>query len=171
MTNPPDHGQGPGPQAPGPYGPPPGQHPGRVPDPRPPGPGPRMGTGPQQHIGQQPPTGAPPPSQEEWAPPQRTDKGVFGTLFDANFDHMITPKLVKLWYVLVLMLITLQCVLFLGIGLWIANWEDFWAWGLIMMLASPLVWLFELLLLRIFMEAVVVRFKQAEHLLAIKNKI
>jgi Domain of unknown function (DUF4282) len=166
MTNPPDHG----PRAPGPFGPPPGQHPGRVPDPRPPGPGPWTDPGPQ--TGGQPPAGASqPPAQGEWAPPPRTEKGVFGALFDANFDHLITPKLVKVWYVLGLLLITLQCLVFLGLGLWIATWDDFWAWGLILVVASPLVWLFELLLLRIFMEAVVVRFKQAEHLRMIKDKI
>jgi hypothetical protein len=60
---------------------------------------------------------------------------------------------------------------FLAFGIWISTWDDFWAWGIIMVVASPLVWLFELLMVRIFMEAVVVRFKTAEHLRAIKDKI
>lgn len=99
------------------------------------------------------------------------DKGLLGALFDADFDSLVTPKLIKLWYVLSLLLITLQCLVFLGLGLWIASWNDFWAWGILMIVASPLVWLFEVLLVRIFMEAVVVRFKGVEHLRVIKDKI
>lgn len=109
--------------------------------------------------------------QQAWVPPERSDKGLVGALFDANFNHLVTPKLIKLWYVLSLVLITLQCLVFLFLGLWIAGWEDFWAWGIIMIIASPLVWLFELLLVRILMEAVVVRFKGVEHLRVIKDKI
>ncbi|WP_395104304.1 DUF4282 domain-containing protein [Actinomadura sp. SCN-SB] len=169
MANPPDHGQGPGS-----FGPPPRPHPGRVPEPRAPGPVPDAGAeplsgGPDQE--ERTPQQEWAPRREEWAPPPpRTDKGLFGALFDADFDHLITPKLVKLWYVLGLLLITLQCVILMGFGLWVATWDDWWAWGLILAVASPLVWLFELLLVRIFMEAVVVRFKQADYLRAIKDK-
>ncbi|GAA2421308.1 hypothetical protein GCM10010191_35890 [Actinomadura vinacea] len=118
-----------------------------------------------------PPPNVPPQQQDGWTPPERTDKGLFGALFDANFNYLVTPKLIKLWYVIALLLITLQCLVVLGLGLWIATWDDFWAWGLIMAVATPLVWLFEVLMVRILMEAVVVRFKGVEHLRAIKDKI
>jgi hypothetical protein len=116
-----------------------------------------------------PPQG--PAQQQEWVPPERTDKGLLGALFDANFNHLVTPKLVKLGYVVAGLLITLQCVALVGFGGWIATWDDWWGFGLIMVVAAPLLWLFELLMVRIFMEAVVVRFKTAEHLRAIKDKI
>jgi len=99
------------------------------------------------------------------------EKGVFGALLDTRFEHLVTPKLIRLWYIVALLLITLQCTIFLFLGLWIASWDDGWAWGVIMMLASPLVWLFEALMVRILMEAVVVRFKGVEHLRVIKEKI
>ncbi|MFC5754521.1 DUF4282 domain-containing protein [Actinomadura rugatobispora] len=160
-------GQPPHAQAPGPYGPPPPQHPGRVPDPRPAQPG-------QAPMGQGPMGTPPPPGQrehQEWTPPQRTEKGLFGALLDANFNHLVTPKLIRLCYIMALLLITLQCLIFLGLGLWIATWDDWWAWGIIMAVATPIVWLFELLMVRILMEAVVVRFKGVEHLRVIKDKI
>ncbi|MFG2005735.1 DUF4282 domain-containing protein [Spirillospora sp. NPDC048911] len=96
---------------------------------------------------------------------------MIGALFDTDFDHLVTPKLIKLWYVIALLLISMQCLIFLGFGLYVASWDDFWAWGVILVVASPLVWLFETLLVRIVMEAVVVRFKGVEHLRVIKDKI
>ncbi|GAA3944428.1 hypothetical protein GCM10023085_28070 [Actinomadura viridis] len=111
------------------------------------------------------------PPHQEWTPPERTEKGLLAALLDANFNHLVTPKLIKLWYVIALLLISLQCLIFLGFGIWIATWDDFWAWGVIMVVATPLVWLFELLMVRILMEAVVVRFKGVEHLRAIRDKI
>jgi hypothetical protein len=96
---------------------------------------------------------------------------VVGALLDTNFNHLVTPKLIRLWYVVALLLISLQCLIFLGFGLWMLTWDDGWAWGLIMVVATPLVWLFEALMVRIVMEAVVVRFKGVEHLRVIKDKI
>ncbi|MBA9003803.1 MULTISPECIES: DUF4282 domain-containing protein [Thermomonospora] len=96
---------------------------------------------------------------------------MLGALLDTNFDHLVTPKLIRLWYVIALLLITLQCAGFLFTGLWVVTWDNGWAWGVIMVVASPLVWLFEALMVRILMEAVVVRFKGVEHLRVIKDKI
>ncbi|WP_067455709.1 DUF4282 domain-containing protein [Actinomadura macra] len=158
MTHPSDPGHPPRPPRLGPQGDPyvPQQQP--APGPRPPSFHPGPGPGPQ---------GQP----REWVPVERTDKGLFGALLDANFNHLVTLKLAKVSYVLSLMLISLQCLLFLGLGAWIATWDDFWAWGIFLLIATPLVWLSELLLVRLFMEAVVVRFKTAEHLRVIKDKI
>ncbi|MEW2352510.1 DUF4282 domain-containing protein [Spirillospora sp. NPDC029432] len=130
----------------------------------------RQAPGPPYGPPPQPYGGAPAPRQE-WVPPERTDKGLLGALLDANFDHLVTPKLIKLWYVVALLLVTLQCVAFLAFGGWIATWDDWWGFGVIMVISAPLLWLFEMLLVRILMEAVVVRFKTAEHLRVIKDKI
>ncbi|WP_018655772.1 DUF4282 domain-containing protein [Actinomadura flavalba] len=115
--------------------------------------------------------GRPPAPQPGWEPPPRTQKGLVGALLDANFDHLVTPKLIKVWYVLALVLITVQCLVVFGFGVWIATWDDFWAWGVILVLTSPVVWLFELIMVRILMEAVIVRFKGVEYLRVIKDKI
>ena len=157
MTNPSDPGHPPRPQAPGPpggpYGGPPG--PPNVPGPRPPGPG--AGTGPYE--------------QQAWAPPERTDKGLLGALLDANFNSLVTPKLAKTFYVLSLLLVSLECLGILMFGLWVLVSTQFWLGGLILIVATPLIWLGQMLLIRIFMEAVVVRFKQAEYLRIIKDKV
>ncbi|MCP2336652.1 DUF4282 domain-containing protein [Actinomadura rupiterrae] len=108
--------------------------------------------------------------QQTWTPPPR-QQGIVAALLDANFDTLVTPKLIKFWYILALLLISVQCVAFLLLGLRIATWDNFWAWGVIMAVASPFVWLFELLMVRILMEAVMVRFKGVEYLHVIKDKI
>lgn len=182
-ARPPAGGQPPG----GPYGPPPPPHPQQqqqpqqqqphhgtgpipVPNPRPPAAPP--GQGHPNQTGPGPYTTGPHPQvpPQGWAPPERTEKGAFAALFDANFDSLVTPKLVKLFYIVAMLLITLQCLVFLGIGLWIAGWDSGYGWGFIMIAATPLVWLFEMLVVRIFMEAMVVRFKEVEYLRVIKDK-
>ncbi|MQY03868.1 DUF4282 domain-containing protein [Actinomadura macrotermitis] len=156
MTHPSDPGQPQRPPAPGGYGPPPPhqqRHTGPIPAQRPAGPGP-----------QQPP----PPG---WAPPERTDKSLVGALFDANFNYLVTPKLIKVFYILSLMLISLSSLMVVAIGIWIAQLRNGWLVGLLVMGSSPFIWIFEAILARIFMEAVVVRFKGVEHLRVIKDKI
>ncbi|MFI6517191.1 DUF4282 domain-containing protein [Spirillospora sp. NPDC050679] len=162
MTNPAEPGRPAQPPGSGPYGPPPPrqqqpqphpqQHPGHVPGPR------ASGPGPQQRP-------------EEWAPPARTDKGVMGALFDTSFEHLVTPKLIKVCYLLSLLLISLSALMVVAVGLWIAQLRDGWLLGLLVMCCAPVLWFFEAILARIFMEAVVVRFKGVEHLRVIKDKI
>ncbi|MFG2085563.1 MULTISPECIES: DUF4282 domain-containing protein [unclassified Spirillospora] len=162
MTNPPDPGYPQRPPAPeqpggpgGQYGPPPQpQQPGGIPGPRPPGPA----YGPQDQ-------------QQGWTPPPRdpTDKGVFAALFDMNFDHMITTRLIKIVYVIALALITLVALSVAGYGLaWLAQGATFLA--LLLLVAAPFLWVLQLLAVRIFMEFMINQFKISEYLRAIKDK-
>src|SRR5690606_18287880 len=115
MTNPSDpghHSRPPAPEQPGgPYGPPPPreqpsgpypvppqQQPGAVPGARPPGPG----------YGQA--------QQGGWAPPPRDPaaKSTLGALFDLNFDHMITTRVVKVVYIASVVPISLVALLLAG---------------------------------------------------------
>ncbi|QKW34158.1 DUF4282 domain-containing protein [Actinomadura sp. NAK00032] len=164
MTNPSDPGHPPRSQAPGPpggpYGPPPGpQQPAPVPGPRQPAPG-APGAAPQGQQGQQ-----------GWLPPERTDKGLLGALLDANFDSLVTPKLLKLFYALSMVMVTLECLAIVGFAIWIISMDFYWAVALLLIIATPLIWFFQMLFVRILMEAVVVRFKQAEYLRVIKDKV
>jgi hypothetical protein len=141
MTRPPDPGH--------PYGPPP------------PRPGPRP----------QPP--GPPPQGWSYDGALERDaatKGFFGSLLDVNFNYLVTPKLIKLFFVSSLVLIGLQSLLMLIIGLKVASWDDGWAWGVMLIIATPFVWLFEVVLVRIFMEAMVIRFKGVEYLRIMKDR-
>ncbi|MFC6878322.1 MULTISPECIES: DUF4282 domain-containing protein [Actinomadura] len=165
MTHPSDPGQPhhpqpapPPPRPPGgptPYGPPPQTRP---------GPGPVPGPRPSD-------TGQTPVPQGGWVPPERTDKGLFGALLDANFDYLVTPKLIKVFYILALLLISLFALMVVALGIWVAQLRNGWLLGLLIMLSSPVMWFFQAILARIFMEAVVVRFKGVEHLRVIKDKI
>ncbi|HEY7488767.1 MAG TPA: DUF4282 domain-containing protein [Streptosporangiaceae bacterium] len=171
MTRPSDPGQSPrspGAGAPGvpgqggrPYGPPPplGGAPGRP-----------QGGAPGQPPPQRPP--APPGTwdyEDDSATAVPPSKGFLGSLLDVNFNYLVTPKLIKLFFVLSLMLISLQCLVFLALGLWIASWDNGWAWGVFLIIATPVVWLFEVVLVRILMEAIIVRFKGVEYLRIMKD--
>ncbi|MCW2903346.1 MAG: hypothetical protein JWO67_5611 [Streptosporangiaceae bacterium] len=151
---------GPG-RPPGPYDPrqnPTG--PGPVPDPGPyPGgpSGPRMG---QPSQGWVPQPGA--------AERDYSGKGFLAALLDTNFEHLITPKLIKLFYTLSLVLITLSALIMIAFGVWVFQYG--WVLGLMAFVFTPLIWLFEVVLVRIFMEAVIVRFKGVEHLRALKER-
>ncbi|MFI0410968.1 DUF4282 domain-containing protein [Actinomadura sp. 3N508] len=176
MTHPsdpghPPHSQGPGPGQPGaghpgaPYGPPPNQPPG------PPQQGPPQGQG--QGPASRPYAPGPYGPQDQaqgWTPPPRdpSSKGVFGALFDMNFDHMVTAKLVKIVYALSLVPITVLSLLMAGYGLdWLDQGSTF---GLLLLVSSPFVWLFQVLTVRTILEFVINQFKMSEYLRAIKDK-
>jgi len=103
-------------------------------------------------------------------PAEAATKGFFGSLLDVNFNYLVTPKLIKLFFVSSLVLIGLQSLLMLIVGLKVASWDDGWAWGVMLLIATPFVWLFEVVLVRIFMEAIIVRFKGVEYLRIMKDK-
>ncbi|WP_242885581.1 DUF4282 domain-containing protein [Actinomadura litoris] len=104
-------------------------------------------------------------------PPQSSEKSLVGALMDANFNHLVTPKLVKIFYILSMLMVSLSALMVVAIGIWVAQLHDGWLLGLLIICSSPVVWFFELILTRIFMEALVVRFKTADHLRIIKDKI
>src|SRR5690606_33153741 len=137
---------------------------------------------PPPHSQQQPPGAAPgprPPAppcgprapQQGWTspPPDPAATGVLGTLFDMNFDHMTTPMLVKIIYALALVPITLSSLLIGWYALaFLRNGPA--AVGLLLLVAAPLIWVFQVLVTRIFLEFVINQFKISEHLRAIKDK-
>ncbi|TDE26297.1 DUF4282 domain-containing protein, partial [Actinomadura sp. 6K520] len=112
-----------------------------------------------------------PQDQQGWTPPPRdpAGKGIAGTLFDMNFDHMVTPKLVKIIYALALVPITLLALL---IGWYALAYlqEGPAVVGLVLLVAAPLIWIFQVLMTRVFLEFVINQFKVSEYLRAIKDK-
>jgi len=58
-----------------------------------------------------------------------------------------------------------------AIGLWIFDLRNGQFLGTLVILSSPVIWLFEAVMVRIFMETIVVRFKTAEYLRVIKDKL
>ncbi|TDC44209.1 DUF4282 domain-containing protein, partial [Actinomadura sp. KC345] len=106
-----------------------------------------------------------------WAPPPRdpAQKSVIGALFDLNFDHLITTRVVKVVYVITLLPITLVALLLAGYGFeWIA--QDAGFFGIMMIVTAPVLWITQVLVVRILMEFVVNQFKISEYLRVIKDK-
>ena len=108
--------------------------------------------------------------QQGWAPPPRdpAGKGVFGALFDLNFNHMVTTKVIKVIYVLSLIPYTTVALLVAGYGLDWINQDS--AFGYLFLLTAPFLWFFLVLITRIALEFAVNQFKISEYLRIIKDK-
>src|SRR5690606_1046642 len=137
-----------------------------VPRPGDPGPGPQnQGPGPQD------PAYGPPnqgqgygPQDQGWAPPPRgpANKGVIGTLVEMNFDHMITPRLIKLTYLFAVLAISWGALLLAWYGLSYSG-RGYEAYGLFLMIAAPFLWFALVLVVRILLEFVINQFKITEY--------
>ncbi|MDX6738639.1 DUF4282 domain-containing protein [Actinocorallia sp. A-T 12471] len=140
----------------------------------------------------QPPASAPPqrpvPSQWQGQPPQGDPqqsgqhptgprpvrrKGFFGALLDTRFDAMVTPMLIRGFYLLSLAVITLfSILLFLFIwGLGGSNpYEDAPAWPFITaIIVTPIFWIFQVVCVRLALEFVINQFKITEELQKIRR--
>ncbi|GAB3986420.1 hypothetical protein GCM10029978_101900 [Actinoallomurus acanthiterrae] len=153
--------------------------------------------GPPQPPGGQPPYGAyapppnqPPPPAGPWqgpppgfdpaashaqpgapAPqPRSTGTGFMGALLDFNFDHMVTPRLIKVIYIAAFLLVSLTSLFLLLVGLWALqfNWGKYF--GIFLVPAAPLLWLFEIVGVRITLEFAINQFKITEHLKALRER-
>jgi hypothetical protein len=93
---------------------------------------------------------------------------VLGALFDLNFDHMVTVRVVKIIYLLSLVPYSLLALLLVGYGL---DWLDQGSGlGLLLIITAPFIWFFLLLGTRIVLEFVINQFKISEYLRAIKDE-
>ncbi|MCO5992647.1 DUF4282 domain-containing protein [Actinoallomurus rhizosphaericola] len=144
-----------GPPYGGGYAPP---SPNQPPPPTAPWQGPPPGYGPPPHGPLGPPTYAPRP----------TGKGFFGALFDANFDYMVTTRLIKVTYALAIVVYSLVALLLLLLAWSFFYWNK--PLGFITLIAAPIFWISGLLTTRIVLEFVINQFKISEHLKAIREQ-
>ncbi|WP_250903811.1 DUF4282 domain-containing protein [Actinomadura sp. NEAU-AAG7] len=93
---------------------------------------------------------------------------MFGALFDTNFDHMVTAQMIKIIYRLALALITLFALVMAWYGVAFLEWNQ--ALGIGTLLATPIVWMFQLLTVRMALEFLINQFKISEYLRIIKDK-
>ncbi|CAN5583330.1 hypothetical protein BH23ACT6_BH23ACT6_26420 [soil metagenome] len=91
-------------------------------------------------------------------------KGLFGTLFDFEFKSFITIKFIKVIYVILMAIILLSALIYFILALVAGASQD---GGIIVILLAlifiPLLTLVYLLILRIFMETIVVFFRIGEN--------
>jgi hypothetical protein len=113
-----------------------------------------------------PPGWGPEPQPEPGYGPER--KGLLGTLFDTDFDELITPRLIKAFYTLMLTMATIWAVLMLVIGLWLFQYG--WLLTVAAFIFVPPGWLGAMILTRLFMEGIIVHFKGVEYLRVLKDR-
>jgi Domain of unknown function (DUF4282) len=95
------------------------------------------------------------------------DKGFFGSLFDFSFDNFIATKLVKFLYVLTLILLSIASLVYLVLGLVaLGNGSGY---GLLFIILAPVIWLFGLVVSRLYLELVIVMFKISEDIKDIRD--
>ena len=93
----------------------------------------------------------PPPSQ----PPQNKPReGFFQGLMDTRFDHLITPSLIRVLYVISIVLIGLAML-----GAIIAGFAESAGSGIVLLILAPIVALLYLIATRVWLELVIVVFK------------
>ena len=97
-------------------------------------------------------------------------KGFFASLFDLNFDHMVTTRIIKIVYVLAIMVFSLVSLFTFLVGLWALQFSWGKYVGVFLVPAAPLLWLLELVTVRLALEFVINQFKITEHLKAIREQ-
>ena len=127
-------------------------------------------TGPQQRYASQPQPPQQPPAEQP-VPPRK--KGFFGALLDTRFDAMVTPMLIRGFYLLALAIITMfSLAIFMLI--WGLAGDDTYgdapAWPFIVaVIFTPIFWLFQVLIVRMTLEFVINQFKITEELQKIRR--
>ncbi len=87
------------------------------------------------------------------------NKGFFGALFDLSFSEFITTKLIKVLYILLLIVLVLGYV-----GLVISGFSNGAGTGLLMMfIVGPIGVLLYLILIRVYLELIMVIFRIEEN--------
>ena len=94
---------------------------------------------------------SPPISMEQGA-------GFFASLFDFSFTELITPKLIKFLYGIVMLLNAVVAV-----GFIIGGFASHWAMGILALVLSPLIFLFFTIYARVFLELIIIVFRIAQH--------
>ena len=94
------------------------------------------------------------------------DKGFIGTLFDFSFSEFITTKVIK-----VLLGLAMLFNAVLTISLIVSSFFADGLVGTIVLILSPLLYLVLMLFSRIYLELIIVIFRIAENLMAIREKL
>ncbi len=92
--------------------------------------------------------------------------GFLGTLFDFSFSEFITTKVIKSILGLAMVVNAILTIVFI-FGAFRAGWLG----GIIVLILSPLLYLVMMLFSRIYLELIIVIFRIAENLIAIRDSL
>lgn len=114
--------------------------------------------------------GTPPPTPADrarTAPSEEKQKGFIASLFDLSFTSFVTPRIIKVVYVLLLLFGALYA-LAIPVSMFV---QDQVVAGIVLLLVgSPLIFLMSVLGARIYLELVIVIFRAAEALIEVQKR-
>lgn len=87
-------------------------------------------------------------------PPDNTQRGFLESLMDTRFDSLITPKLIRFLYVVSMVVLAIGTLIFV-----IAAFANKPSTGILVLILAPLVALIYLIVIRLWLELIVVTFK------------
>ena len=87
-----------------------------------------------------------------------TPKGFFTTLFDFSFSEFIVPKIIK-----VLFGIGIIGAAIFALGMIVSGFAGHWARGLLMIILSPVFFALGVIIVRVYMELILVLFRIADN--------
>lgn len=103
-------------------------------------------------------TYTPTPASPSLYPTQPSMKGFFATLFDFSFNSFLAPRLIKLLYIL---FVAIAALVTLGVIVTAYNFNN--GLGVLVLLLSPVVFLFNVMLYRVGLELIQVFFAIEAH--------
>jgi len=86
------------------------------------------------------------------------DKGFFGSLFDFSFSEFITPRIIKLLFVLAIIIAAIFALFMLVAGIAGGGAEAFLA-----IIGAPLLFLLYVIMARVWLEVIMVMFRIADN--------
>jgi cytochrome b subunit of formate dehydrogenase len=87
-------------------------------------------------------------------PPDSAQRGFFESLMDTRFDSLITPKLIRFLYVVSMIVLAIGAIVWI-----IAGFSRSAGTGVLFLILAPLVALIYLIVVRLYLELIVVAFK------------
>lgn len=107
------------------------------------------------------------PAAPGYSGPRPSDaKGFLAALFDFGFDAFVTPKIVKVIYMLIMILAGLYTLGFIGFA-----FATSLVFGILaLVIIGPLFFLINIALWRMLLEVVMTFFRMADHLQAIREQ-
>jgi hypothetical protein len=100
-------------------------------------------------------------------PKQRGERGFLGSLFDFSFTSMVTPKIIKVLYVLAVLWTALFALIYVAVGF---SFGGFWGGIAVLVLVAPIMLLLGIGVSRVILEAFMVVFRIHDELKEIRRQ-
>jgi hypothetical protein len=89
--------------------------------------------------------------------PDNAQRGFFESLMDSRFDSLITPKLIRLLYVIGMVVLAIAAIIVI-----VVNFTNSAGAGIIALILAPIVALIYLIVIRVYLELIIIAFKIRE---------